>query len=126
MSVATSRRDQVVAIYDRSYVEFYELLYLQPWSEKHRLNVKNIMHLSQELHRRPIRWLDTCCGQAWLFSQFADGFKKTGIDISPAQLEAGRKRNRDATFIRADVAEVAFRPALYGACLYGAYMVPDA
>ncbi len=113
MRTSTNSHEQAAAIYDRAYADSYEMLYLRPWSEKHRLNVENVTRLSQQLRRQPIRWLDTCCGQAWCFSQFGDEFKKTGVDVSPAQLEAGSPKNRAATFIWADIADVAFRPGSF-------------
>lgn len=91
----------VRALYNADYARIYRKLYIEDpqWRDKHALNLRIIRSL---LGPRS-SWLDTCCGQAWHFSQVSGGGERTGIDISAAQLEVARRACPSARFIEADV-----------------------
>lgn len=90
-------------IYSDSYAEIYRQIYIDHpmWSEKHEVNIRNVRALLPPGGR----WLDTCCGQAWHFTQLPEIADKTGIDLSPAQLARARAANPRARFIEGDVLE---------------------
>ena len=90
-------------LYDDAYSEVYRALYIDHpmWHDKHDTNSR----LLGELLRPGASWLDTCCGQAWHFTQAGDG-AKTGIDVSAAQLARARAANPDARFLEGDVLAV--------------------
>jgi SAM-dependent methyltransferase len=91
-------------LYGERYSELYRALYVHhpQWRDKHELNLRIV----RSLLRPGGSWLDTCCGQAWHFTQVG-GAAKTGIDLSAAQLHHARKGNPTATFLEGDVLDVA-------------------
>lgn len=90
-------------LYGDRYSELYRELYIRhpQWHDKHELNLRIV----RSLLRPGGTWLDTCCGQAWHFTQ-VDGVAKTGIDLSAAQLAHARQGDSTATFLEGDVLEV--------------------
>ncbi len=59
--------------------------------------------------------LDLGCGAGVpLTRRLAERFDVTGVDISARQLELARRQVPNATFIKADLAEIAFAPASFG------------
>ena len=96
-------------LYGDHYSEVYRALYVHhpQWRDKHELNLRIV----RSLLRPGAAWLDTCCGQAWHFTQI-DGVAKTGIDVSAAQLRHARRDNPGATFLEADVLDPALDAAL--------------
>lgn len=90
-------------LYGERYGELYRELYVRHpmWRDKHELNLRIV----RSLLRPGGSWLDTCCGQAWHFTQ-VDGVAKTGVDVSPAQLRHARRDNPAATFLEGCVLEV--------------------
>lgn len=94
--------------YDVDYARVYDELYLHPWPRKHRHNEATLRRVLGTLPRRPRRWLDLACGQAWHFSRFPDDVEQLGVDRSPAQLELAARRAPHATFVQADISEVVF------------------
>jgi hypothetical protein len=95
---------EVREIYGEHYLDAYRALYIDHpgWRAKHELN----LDIVRSLLPPGGSWLDTCCGQAWHFTQHGGG-AKTGIDLSAAQLARARQDNPTATFLEADVLEVA-------------------
>ena len=87
-------------LYGDDYAAVYRALYVDHpmWRDKHEMNVKIV----RGLLRPGGAWLDTCCGQAWHFTQI-DGVAKTGIDVSAAQLACARAANPGAVFVEAAV-----------------------
>jgi ubiquinone/menaquinone biosynthesis C-methylase UbiE len=102
-------KKEILSIYDDEYAKKYETYYLQPWINKHNLNVFNIERILQEILFEKKRWLDICCGQGWHFSKFSPKIEKIGFDLSIPQLRMARKRNPDAVFIQADIFDVTFK-----------------
>lgn len=92
------------ALYGDGYSEVYRELYVRHpmWRDKHELNLRIV----RSLLAPGGSWLDTCCGQAWHFTE-VPGAARTGIDVSAAQLRHARRDNPDATFLEGDVLEVA-------------------
>ena len=88
------------ALYGDAYSDVYQALYIEHpmWRDKHDHNVR----ILRSLLRPGASWLDTCCGQAWHFTQIT-GVAKLGIDLSAAQLRHARRANPDATFLETDV-----------------------
>lgn len=107
---STARR--VRAVYDDHYAELYPRLYIDPWPDKHELNLQILQELVC-VSPSCGRWLDLACGQAWHFSQTGAFLRKLGVDLSLAQLERARTRNPSALFILADMSEVDLPPARF-------------
>jgi predicted TPR repeat methyltransferase len=111
------------SLYDDEYAERYDALYLYPWAVKHERNRSSIMQCLGTLERDDPAWLDLCCGQAWHFSQFSDDIRKTGVDLSAAQLKRARRRNPDAEFIHGSVLDVSLPERSFDlvTCFWAAY-----
>ncbi|HWO20615.1 MAG TPA: methyltransferase domain-containing protein [Kofleriaceae bacterium] len=92
------------ALYGDAYSEVYRELYVRHpmWRDKHELNLRIV----RSLLAPGGSWLDTCCGQAWHFTEVPGG-ARTGIDVSAAQLSHARRDNPGATFLEGDVLDVA-------------------
>lgn len=106
-------------LYDDDYAQVYRALYIDHamWRAKHEMNVKIVRSLLPPGGA----WLDTCCGQAWHFTQI-DGVAKTGIDVSAAQLARARAANPDAAFLEADVLDAPLDARFdLVTCFWGAY-----
>ncbi|SRR5713101_4013836 len=103
-----STRESVSTLYRDSYSAIYEKLYVDPWPEKHQINLKLLQLILRDL---PVsgRWLDICCGQAWHFSHVDSSLAKIGVDLSESQLQRAAAGNPAASFICADVGEVEFQ-----------------
>jgi hypothetical protein len=88
-------------LYDDGYAAMYRALYIDhpQWRDKHACNID----LVRSLVSPQSSWLDTFCGQAWHFSQVREVERRTGVDVSAAQLRAARRASPDATFVEADV-----------------------
>jgi SAM-dependent methyltransferase len=99
------------AIYREDYAAVYPSLYINPWQNKHDINVRNLEALLHGLAVPMPDWLDLACGQAWHFSVFQGRARMIGLDISEAQLARARERVPHATFIHADMARVRFPKA---------------
>jgi|SRR5579859_6370715 len=115
-------RQAVTALYRESYAEMYEKLYLEPWPEKHQINLKLLKLILKDLPSSG-RWLDICCGQAWHFSQVDSPLGKIGVDLSESQLRRAAIRNPSASFICTDVSELNFQTASFTlvTSFWGAY-----
>ncbi len=99
----------VLAVYNHAYAMKYESIYLVGCRRKHEMNIAYIRRLFHQMPAGKKRWLDTCCGQAWHFSQFPNPeIEKVGVDISEAQLQLAEKRCPEATFIQHDVLSIDF------------------
>ena len=94
---------KVAELYSHSYAAEYERIYLDPWPEKHILNLKLLELILRPLERASDCWLDICCGQAWHFSQITRPIRKVGIDISLPQLQRAALRNPSSEFVCTDV-----------------------
>jgi SAM-dependent methyltransferase len=103
----------VIAIYDEQYAQSYPSLYLDPWPQKHRMNLDTLDRIFSGLGGEMPRWLDLACGQAWHFARLSGRARMTGVDISEAQLARGRNSVQAATFICADMTEPLFPPASF-------------
>lgn len=127
VDTSTAARTDPAAIYADGYAAAYEQLYLEPWPAKHATNLRILAALLPPGQRARARWLDLCCGQAWHFAQFPEVGRRTGIDLSAAQLARARARNPSALFVQADVLEAAL-PACSAdlvTCFWGAYCYLD-
>lgn len=119
-------RQSVSALYRDSYAEIYEKLYVDPWPEKHQINLKLLQLILRDLPASG-QWLDLCCGQAWHFSHVDSTLTKIGVDLSESQLKRAAARNPDASFICADVTEVEFPMKSFAlvTSFWGAYCYLD-
>jgi SAM-dependent methyltransferase len=122
-----SPSDRARTIYDGTYIDRYETLYLFPWSAKHTVNRRILDALLPRAVRRDRRWLDLCCGQAWHFSCFPEMRCRTGVDLSSAQLKIALMRNPEAEFHCVNVLEASLTPASFDlvTCFWGAYCYLD-
>ncbi|HEX2735554.1 MAG TPA: class I SAM-dependent methyltransferase [Polyangiaceae bacterium] len=108
----------VQAIYSEEYAALYPSLYIQPWAQKHALNVANLTRLlsaapaiapTEHAKAQPT-WLDLACGQAWHFRQFPHRAHMLGVDSSAAQLMRAGKGAPWASFLQADIAGLELEP----------------
>jgi SAM-dependent methyltransferase len=100
------------ALYGEAYAARYPELYIAPWQRKHRIDAANLTRLLDSLGADP-RWLDLACGQAWHFSAFPDRGRQLGVDLSEAQLARARRNAPHATFLQADLDELAPAPGAF-------------
>lgn len=99
------------ALYGEAYAARYADLYIAPWQRKHQLDVANLSRILDELEDRGSgtrpRWLDLACGQAWHFARFPGRARQIGVDLSAAQLARARRNAPHATFLQADLTDLA-------------------
>jgi ubiquinone/menaquinone biosynthesis C-methylase UbiE len=120
-------RQKIESIYTDRYAGIYDALYLEPWLNKHRWNIRKISEIISQYPEQGILWLDACCGQAWHFSQFPNRISKIGVDISLPQLRLAKKKNPDAFFLQSDILKVPFKSNVFYlvTCFWGAYCYLD-
>jgi len=100
-------------IAEKAAARDYAVLYLDPWTRKHKLNAENLSTILSAFEKPLPRWLDLACGQAWHFSLFPERAWMVGLDISPAQLARAHARVPTAQFVRGDLTQTSFPKASF-------------
>jgi SAM-dependent methyltransferase len=93
------KRD-IEAVYDSSYAEVYDLLWLE--QNKYKWEVDELAATI----RRPqseVRILDSGCGTGTHYAYLAKSYQVVGLDISDAMIRVARQKNPNGQFVVGDM-----------------------
>ncbi|MEZ4804749.1 MAG: class I SAM-dependent methyltransferase [Bacteroidia bacterium] len=91
------KKNNLIEIYNREYVNKYNEKYLTNPFSKISLNFE--LDILKSLINTDSKWLDVGCGTGYYLSQFP-GLERAGLDISPEMIKEAREVNPDALYIR--------------------------